>query len=546
MRNAANATDCGVAWPDGLEARSGMKRIVQVGATPASRIVIVAVLPTALLWVGFTAAIKGAGAQANTGCTLNSATGAIKHMIYLQCGNTHYNCDNPSVALDPQQMPLLLNFLTQNGTLFTNDHTNLISHTAGGIVSSLTGLYPDRNGQTVSNSYDYYKANGIPVFTSSTCWTDTQDGTDDPLPNMAGDNQQTPPAPWLIFTHAGCNGGGVWAANIELENNLTTPSGDLTRVFDLGSPEWNEANNPATRAQATTNCIGIAIHCVLGASLCDTPNARTDDATIVPGSCDGYDALFGAKYVNPAITGGQQCVNATTCVIPVFAWNHGDVQREIGNTWVGIVGPGVQNNGIDATTWTAHTNLRPMILALLGLKDSYVVDGRVLIEALDTKASPHALVAHRETARQLGDVYEQVNTPFGQFALDTLMASTKLLASNDTGDATYTSIEGQIQTRTSQRDALASQIRSALNVTAFDGQALDEQQAKGWIEQVNDLLSQAHTLAAMEFSRVTGTCIKYSRRRLAPERGSPAPRPDERRVITWTCACRRWPSGSAL
>jgi hypothetical protein len=55
-------------------------------------------------------------------------------------------------------MPHLLNFLTQNGTLFTNDHTILISHTAGGILSSLTGLYPDRQGQTVSNSYDYYPA----------------------------------------------------------------------------------------------------------------------------------------------------------------------------------------------------------------------------------------------------------------------------------------------------------------------------------------------------------------------------------------------------
>ncbi len=32
-------------------------------------------------------------------------------------------------------MPHLLNFLTDNGTLFTNDHTILISHTAGGILA---------------------------------------------------------------------------------------------------------------------------------------------------------------------------------------------------------------------------------------------------------------------------------------------------------------------------------------------------------------------------------------------------------------------------
>jgi len=124
-----------------------------------------------------------------------------------------------------------------------------------------------------------------------------------------------------------------------------------------------------------------------------------------------------------------------------------------------------------------------------------VDDGRVLIEALDTKATPQTLIAHRETVRQLGDVYEQVNAPFGQFAMDTLKASTRALASNDASDATYTSIEGHIQTLTSQRDALASQIRSALNAAAFSRRALDEQQAKGWIDQANGLLAQAHTLA---------------------------------------------------
>src|SRR5246127_1583849 len=93
-------------------------------------------------------------------------------------------CDGPNVPSDLEQMPHLLNFLTQNGTLLTNDHTILISHTAGGILSSLTGLYPDRMGQTVSNSYDYYQNNGLPTFTSSfKYWTDTVDGSNDSLPN---------------------------------------------------------------------------------------------------------------------------------------------------------------------------------------------------------------------------------------------------------------------------------------------------------------------------------------------------------------------------
>ena len=134
------------------------------------------------------------------------------------------------------------------------------------------------------------------------------------------------------------------------------------------------------------------------------------------------------------------------------------------------------------------------MLTLLGLKDDYVNDGRVLIEALETKATPQALIAHRETVRRLGDVYEQVNAPFGQFAMDTLTASTDAIRSAD--ESVYNSIEGQIESLTSQRDALAVQIRDALNAAAFDGQALNEQQAKAWIKQAQSLIAQAAALAA--------------------------------------------------
>jgi hypothetical protein len=45
-----------------------------------------------------------------------------------------------------------------NGALLTNDHTVLISHTANGILTNLTGVYPDRHGQAVANSYRYFSA----------------------------------------------------------------------------------------------------------------------------------------------------------------------------------------------------------------------------------------------------------------------------------------------------------------------------------------------------------------------------------------------------
>jgi hypothetical protein len=193
----------------------------------------------------------------------------------------------------------------------------------------------------------------------------------------------------------------------------------------------------------------------------------------------------------PTSCGGNPCVN------PTFAWNHGDIQPEIGNTWVGFVGPGVTPGGIDATTWTDHTNLRPTILALAGLKDDYLQDGRVLIETIRTDALPQSLIAHRETLLRLGAVYEQVNASFGQFNQDVLAASTRALKSGTaTDDSSYTSIENAIISLSSQRDTLAGEIRTALNAAAFDNQPVNEQQAKGWIDQGQSLIDQAAALAA--------------------------------------------------
>ena len=54
-----------------------------------------------------------------------------------------------------------------------------------------------------------------------------------------------------------------------------------------------------------------------------------------------------------------------------FAWNHGDIQPEIANTWLGFVGPGVQQErrrrqDVDRITRTSA----PTILSLLGLKST--------------------------------------------------------------------------------------------------------------------------------------------------------------------------------
>ena len=61
------------------------------------------------------------------------------------------------------------------------------------------------------------------------------------------------------------------------------------------------------------------------------------------------DADFFFQASNSATCGSP---TQTLCVDPKFAWNHGDFQDEIANTWLGMVGPGVQNDGVDSVSAT--------------------------------------------------------------------------------------------------------------------------------------------------------------------------------------------------
>ena len=78
--------------------------------------------------------------------------------------------------------------------------------------------------------------------------------------------------------------------------------------------------------------------------------------------------------------------------------------------------------------------------------------------------------------------------------MDTLKASTIALASNDGGDATYTSIEGQIDSLTNQRNTLATQIKAVLDGAAFSGQVISASTASSLTSQAQSLLDQAHDL----------------------------------------------------
>jgi hypothetical protein len=162
-----------------------------------------------------------AKATSSSQCTLHSAHGEIEHVIYIQFDNVHFTRDNPFVPSDLEQMPHLLNFFVNNGTFSTNHHTPLISHTADDILTSLTGVYGERHGQPVSNSFNYFNPadpNGLgSTFTTSfTYWTDIVDHAADPTFNLLTPLGRNAPAPWVPFTRAGCNVGAVSIANMEL------------------------------------------------------------------------------------------------------------------------------------------------------------------------------------------------------------------------------------------------------------------------------------------------------------------------------------------
>jgi hypothetical protein len=176
-----------------------------------------------------------------------------------------------------------------------------------------------------------------------------------------------------------------------------------------------------------------------------------------------------------------------------FAWNHGSIEPEIATTWLGMVGPGIENLGTDSTTWMDHADFRPTMLTLLGLEDDYVHDGRVLAEVLTDWAQPSALSG---SFIPLSETYKQLNAPFGQFAMDALVASTRAIKSGSASDdGRYVSIENQIETLTARRDLLATQMRALLHGAAFNGQAINDKQAQRLIKQATNLINQMHALA---------------------------------------------------
>ena len=286
------------------------------------------------------AAAAPGGKTAPPGASSCDLANGVKHVVQLTFDNVHFFRDNPNVPSDLELMPNLLNFFEGNGAFLSNNHTPLIAHTADDILTTYTGLYGDRQGMPISNSFQAYNtdgANGSFNTTNSAAsfayWTDpifdtakTPSPNADTNPNMVYSpvppaTAATPvapntvtPAPWVPYTRAGCNVGDVAVANAELENN----SVDISKVFGANSPEEAQlaADPDSFKDQETGDYVGVAVHCAKGAALCanatatkfgqttPTKSATPDLLPQEPGGYNGYQALFGHKYVAPQLGAG--------------------------------------------------------------------------------------------------------------------------------------------------------------------------------------------------------------------------------------------------
>jgi hypothetical protein len=284
----------------------------------------------ATLGSGTTAAAAKSAAPA-AGCNLGNG---VKHVVSLVFDNVHFNRDNPNVPSDLELMPHLLGWLERYGVVLSNNHTPLIAHTAVDSLTTYTGLYGDRQGMPISNSYQAYNADGTTDPASSfTYWTDPifdtlahpSPGHDtnpsmvySAVPPATASSPVTPntvtPAPWVPFTRAGCTVGDVSTANMVLEN----PTFDIPEVFGSTSPEAQQlAADPAPFKDAeTADYVGLGVHCAQGATFCSSasgvkfgqtspsPTAVADILPDEPGGYTGFQALFGHRYISPQLGAG--------------------------------------------------------------------------------------------------------------------------------------------------------------------------------------------------------------------------------------------------
>ena len=253
------------------------------------------------------------------------------------------------------------------------------------------------------------------------------------------------------------------------------PRSDATvRTFERGIAKLTAPNPYLGRSVKLTNYLADPVE--LKALHMITANPARTPTVAMFANPDYY------LYASRTPCSGAKCEGYDSEV-----WNHGDVSPDINQSWMAFVGPGVENLGVD-NTWASETDTRPTLMALLGLVDDYIHEGRVLTELIKpTRLSP--TLADPDYA-QLGNLYTQLESPVGPFGLDTLTASTRGLASGTSNsDGACQRTETAIAALGAERDSIGTVIH-LLEGAAFSAERIPHSLAERLVEQGDDISAE--------------------------------------------------------
>jgi hypothetical protein len=192
------------------------------------------------------------------------------------------------------------------------------------------------------------------------------------------------------------------------------------------------------------------------------------------------------------VTGDPNCNSACVFQNSGNSWNHGGIQQEIVRTWLGIVGPGVKNEGVNDDMWSDHTDIRPTMLVLTGLKDDYQHEGRALTEVIEPWALPSSLSgASGRNFVELAEAFKQINAPNAALGRKSLRISTEALTGSD---STYSNLESKLAAVTSTRDGLGGQMLQLLEDAEFNNTNVSASATQTLVNQAKQLLNYVEEL----------------------------------------------------
>ncbi len=261
------------------------------------------------------------------------------------------------------------------------------------------------------------------------------------------------------------------------QQNTTTPFG----VHADSAPNYYINGNPAP-ADPTTRSFEKAVAAVTATNpytgktgpIVNYMADRTEMNILHMVTGDPLRTPTVTEFADPdyyVYSGAANCNSPCVQAEAAFAWNHGDFSPDINTTWLGLVGPGVKHLGVTNAVWSDHTDIRPTMMALLGLSDDYAYDGVPLIGFLKREALPHSVQSALPLYEALAAAYKQLNASVGQFAAATLKTATTAIESTSAGDATYLQTDAALAALGQQRDAIAAQMNQLINGEFFgDGE----------------------------------------------------------------------------